>query len=333
MGFVTFDILANEGLSVNGSEGLGGRGEGFEIANQGVTRRNPGEGPKVNGGRTQSQEMDSMDQPQYEGMKMSDPDACQDCQGRGIDWGSECKSCNGTGEAIIPDRESDPSGWYDYMADKFYRETGYMAPGKDRSAAFNSDEEHEQMALAAWKEFMSSQNDVNEEAPFAGNKDPEGWDRQVSTGTNTRDQGVRDDISLKEMFCMQESPVSDMRKAVDKMGRTADRLKKSSEKEKKEHPWASDKVATKIAKDHEKLGEQLKRTIIIKESADVLKPGDWYEAVQFHNLDGVNCNDPRLRGAGYKCRPGEVPGKGYVVYEVQPDGTLETKSANWDSSD
>ncbi|OGR26112.1 MAG: hypothetical protein A2139_08015 [Desulfobacca sp. RBG_16_60_12] len=54
-----------EGLSVNGSMGLGGHGEGFEQQNQGVTKRFPGEGPKVNGGRSQSQEMDSYDQPQY----------------------------------------------------------------------------------------------------------------------------------------------------------------------------------------------------------------------------------------------------------------------------
>jgi hypothetical protein len=54
-----------EGLSANGAEGLGGHGEGFEVANQGVTRRSPGEGAKVNGGRAQSQEMDATDQPQY----------------------------------------------------------------------------------------------------------------------------------------------------------------------------------------------------------------------------------------------------------------------------
>jgi hypothetical protein len=54
-----------EGLSVNGSEGLGGHAQGFDIQNQGVTRRAPGEGPKVNGGRSQSQAMDSYDQPQY----------------------------------------------------------------------------------------------------------------------------------------------------------------------------------------------------------------------------------------------------------------------------
>lgn len=38
------------GVSVNGSEGLGGHGEGFEQQNDGQVRRNPGEGPKVNGG-------------------------------------------------------------------------------------------------------------------------------------------------------------------------------------------------------------------------------------------------------------------------------------------
>lgn len=54
-----------EGLSGNGFEGLGGRGDGFEVQNQGVTRRFPGEGPKVNGGRSQSQRLDSYDQPQF----------------------------------------------------------------------------------------------------------------------------------------------------------------------------------------------------------------------------------------------------------------------------
>ena len=35
-------------------------------------------------------------------------------------------------------------------------------------------------------------------------------------------------------------------------------LKKSSEKEKKEHPWASDKVAKRIAQDHMRMGEVFK---------------------------------------------------------------------------
>jgi hypothetical protein len=55
-----------EGISAKGAEGLGGHGEGFEVQNQGVTRRFPGEGPGVNGGRTQPQQFDSYDQPQYD---------------------------------------------------------------------------------------------------------------------------------------------------------------------------------------------------------------------------------------------------------------------------
>jgi hypothetical protein len=52
------------GLSNKGAMGLPGAGaQGFGVVNQGVTRRMPGEGP--DGGRNQSQEMDSMDQPQY----------------------------------------------------------------------------------------------------------------------------------------------------------------------------------------------------------------------------------------------------------------------------
>ena len=53
-------------ISGNGFEGnYGGDAEGFEVQNQGVTRRRPGEGPSANGGRVQPQEMDSYDQPQF----------------------------------------------------------------------------------------------------------------------------------------------------------------------------------------------------------------------------------------------------------------------------
>ncbi len=57
--------LRAEGVSGVGSEPTAGPAGGFEVQNQGVVRRRPGEGPKVNGGRSQSQEMDSYDQPQY----------------------------------------------------------------------------------------------------------------------------------------------------------------------------------------------------------------------------------------------------------------------------
>jgi len=295
--------VADEGVSANGSEGTGGHAQGFDIVNGGVTRRRPGEGPKVNGGRSQSQEMDSMDQPQYEGPEErftvgpeNNEEVCPICNGEG-----GCEYCNLTGTF-----------------------EGYLQ---------TFDEEFPPENMTEPDSMWNEKEPVDEEAPFAGMKDPEGWDRQVATGTNTRDQGVRDDVSLKEMFGVEEGPINNMRRAVDKMDRTKERLKKSSEKEKKEHPWASAKVATQIAKDHEKLGEQLKRTIVIKESPDVLKPGDCYMATQFMQLDGANCNDPKLRGAGYKCNPVEAPLKGYVKYTVKPDGTLETTSANWDSGD
>lgn len=58
--------MVREGISGRGSEPTAKGAEGWEVQNQGVTRRAPGEGPSVNGGRTQSQEMDSYDQPQYE---------------------------------------------------------------------------------------------------------------------------------------------------------------------------------------------------------------------------------------------------------------------------
>ena len=120
-----------EGLSVNGAEGLGGHGEGFEVQNQGVTRRAPGEGPKVSGGRSQSQELDSYDQPQYEAEQ-----------------------------------------------------------------------------------------------------------------------------KLGEMFGLDEDAVKDMKRAVGHMEFTRDRLKKSSEKEKGEHPWLSGKEAERVAHDHLRAGKK-----------------------------------------------------------------------------
>ena len=82
-----------EGISGNGFEGLGGHGEGFEIANQGVTRRWPGEGPKVNGGRSQSQELDATDQPQYvDGEEEPEPG-----------WGQFFKEERGWSQAKDPD--------------------------------------------------------------------------------------------------------------------------------------------------------------------------------------------------------------------------------------
>jgi hypothetical protein len=91
-----------EGLSVNGSMGLGGHGEGFEQQNQGVTKRFPGEGPKVNGGRSQSQELDSYDQPQY----LEGPD---DMQENEMPWLGM----------------KDPGGWDRQVA------TGLTNPGRD----------------------------------------------------------------------------------------------------------------------------------------------------------------------------------------------------------
>ena len=164
------------GLSGNGSEGLGGRGEGFEVQNQGVTRRAPGEGPKVNGGRPQSQEVDSMDQPQYE-----------------------------------------------------------------------------------------------QEMPWLGSKDPEGWDRQIATEDVTP--------SMTEMFGVGESAVHSMKHAVGKMEWTRDRLKKSSEKEKREHPWATDAQAMQIAKDHEREGknEGIKRVFLFREAMDTFDSGSPFD--------------------------------------------------------
>jgi len=217
MAILTYDQLLRyaEGVSVNGSEGLGGHAEGFEQQNGGVTRRAPGEGPKVNGGRSQSQEMDSYDQPQYEGQEM----------------------------------------------------------------------------------------------PNFGTQDPEGWDRQVATGTNSRDQGVRDDVSIKEMFGMDESGLGGMRAATDRVSSKVDptgmkdvahrmdKLKKSSEKEKSEHPWASKKQATQIAKDHMKLGEQLRRTFLFKENPSPFSPFSQGADMSVSNVPTRSSEKPTIEEA------------------------------------
>ena len=107
------------------------------------------------------------------------------------------------------------------------------------------------------------------------------------------------------------------------------------------------KIATEIAMDHleedpnyydklkkiESKSYKLTEVFKIKESPEVLAPGDWYEAVQFVQLDGANAADVLAKRAGHRVSPHSKPMKGYVVYEVQPDGTLKARAANWDSSD
>lgn len=294
MAIMTYEFLENlmatkEGVSVNGSEGLGGHAQGFDIQNGGVTRRAPGEGPKVNGGRAQSQEMDSYDQPQY----------------------------------------------------------------------------------------------IDEEMPWMGANDPQGWDQQIATGNTSGGTPVTDEnFDLAEMFGMDEAQVKHMKKAIADMERTRDQLRKSSEKEKKEHPWATKKQAMQIAKDHEKLGESLKRTFLFKEGpvkyiagADPMnlndpdgggkaianpfdnrqepnlsptrktsKPsiedahGEYVVVSQFHdqvfkgkNLDEIPEPAWKAANAYISREPSDQPG--YVSYLVGEDGELELHSANWDSSD
>ncbi len=183
----------DEGLSQNGSEGLGGHGDGFEIQGQGVTRRAPGEAPKADGGRPQSQEMDSYDQPQYvEGLE---------------DEPAFYESWNGL---------KDPEGF--------------------------ENQEH--------RGLTSGGTDITDER--LDERSP-GWRKLDGEWVpGMFDEGV----SLREMFEAEDRE-----------------LKKSSEKEKREHPWASEKQATQIARDHMGLGEQsmatLKEFFVLNEGRSV----------------------------------------------------------------
>jgi len=43
---------------------------------------------------------------------------------------------------------------FEYMAELFYKETGFMAPGKDAPAGFYTEEEREE-GRAKWKEWVN----------------------------------------------------------------------------------------------------------------------------------------------------------------------------------
>jgi hypothetical protein len=282
---------ANEPMKKEGLYNTnGGKQQGWEVQNQGQVRRLPGEGPGVNGGRAQSQELDSMDQPQYEAAYPNDPDACQTCHGRGWDFTGDCEDCAGTGLRNMM--------WCPACKGMGVQVTG---PGME------DDSPDQYCPECKGSGAVSQFNGVDDE----------------DTG-----------FSVKEMFAVEgvEEGVEGMKRSVKDMKHAVSKLKKSSEKEKKEHPWATKKQAMQIAKDHEKLGE-IKSVFVMKESPQVLRPGDWYEAVQFHQLDGTHADDVSLRGAGHRVSPNSKPMKGYVVYEVQADGTLKARAANWDSGD
>jgi hypothetical protein len=230
-------------VSKNGSTGLGGDAEGFEIANQGVTRRWPGEGPKANGGRSQLQTMDSYDQPQYG--EDDDQMMCPACQGMGVlvtgpgmeddSPDSMCPECEGVGmvsqfkavededkgfgqhEAVDwgedpnepPDFRFDANAWYEWMADRFYKRYGRLPPGKDRPAAMGEDPDEEE-TIRLWRDFAGGgwKDKVDEEMGWGQSKDPEGWDRQVASGITSGGSDVTDEgekVSPEDVKSSEES--------------------------------------------------------------------------------------------------------------------------------
>ena len=216
-----------EEISSSGFEGLGGHGEGFEVQNQGVTRRSPGEGPKVNGGRMQPQQFDSYDQPQFknEEMPAEEMDDFIDTMG-----GLDDIPAPPMKPVFDPTRTSGTSG-YDFTQD------------------------HEKIAQGV--NMANKKMGIKE---FMGVRDAESFDSQ-DPHQGTQEAGP----------IAQHESVGGMRAAVDRMSKRVDptgmkdiqhrmsKLKKSSEKEKQEHPWASKKQATQIAQDHMKLGEGVYR--------------------------------------------------------------------------
>ena len=46
-----------------------------------------------------------------------------------------------------------PNERFEYMAELFYKETGFMAPGKDSPAGYYTEEEKEE-GQARWKEWV-----------------------------------------------------------------------------------------------------------------------------------------------------------------------------------
>jgi hypothetical protein len=300
------------GLSTNGSEGLGGHGEGFEIQNQGVMRRAPGEGPKVNGGRAQSQELDSYDQPQYESAsfdemlqlyseglisegiftnwvqkhkaKAAGLMAGMSLMGQNGDWN---QMTNATSQMGMDTPVA--SQVMSVKAKNPFADQDKIRVGQDADALHQASQSHEY-----GEKPRKQQQQQEQEMPWMGGNDADGWDRQIATGNTSGGTPVTDEsFSLAEMFCLDETGVKKMRAHVDKMDKTdkhgmkdvqarMKKLVKSSEKERKEHPWATKKQAMQIAKDHEKLGESLKRTFLFKESPVRYVKG----------ADPMNLNDP-----------------------------------------
>ena len=300
----------DEGISANGAEGLGGHGDGFEVQNQGVTRRAPGEAPKADGGRPQAQEMDPVHRPEYGDAKLN-PDAyledfyenempfggMDDPQG----WDRQIAQGNTSGGSDVSDE--DPAAFpaprrFDIMrgqpkvremfgidevsteGDITWNPGEYGADvkrvlkglvpdsplhtrltkvGAAGQVAISDDEAHAlEDALSA---FVSSKRYTKPDVEFAedilqqlcdrGGDDP----GEEFAGEYVEQEGVDD----------MKKAVRGMKHVVGRMSQSAEKLRKSSEKEKREHPWATDRQADRIARDHAKLGEGIARVFVFKD--------------------------------------------------------------------
>lgn len=159
------------GLSGNGSEGLGGHAEGFEQQNQGITRRAPGEGPKVSGGRSQPQQMDTYDQPQFKNEGQRSDGAPFD------DWAYNA-------EWVLRKR---PEFRHAFEDDEFRNEFTEAA-----RRAWEDDAHEEEFVRQYLDELVPWFKNENQ-MPWMGMNDPGGWERQVATGLTNPGQEVSDD--------------------------------------------------------------------------------------------------------------------------------------------
>ena len=184
-------------VSGNGSMGLGGDAEGFEIANQGVTRRRPGEGPKANGGRSQLQTMDSYDQPQYkEAIEVPTGDDAYDGGGWDYDDTSDpfgmnqaCNRCGSLGN------------WDNATCPNCEPETDAPTVGPEQneqhcpSCDGNGGECDGCGGAGTFEAYLNAEagRGMNEEMPNFNGGDAEGWDRQIAQGITNPGRDVSDE--------------------------------------------------------------------------------------------------------------------------------------------
>lgn len=220
----------DEGLSVNGSMGLGGiAADGFEIQNQGVTKRRPGEGAKDNGGRSQSQEMDSYDQPQYEAREVK------------------------PGFFVYRPGEEEPPIEPD--------EREYHRPRHEPEKPEVSD-----TAMELYPDLFRGYKKKSGEKVWTAldAKDPRyGPSGQVPQLQRVRPPQSKDiegyDFTLDNPRIIQMLGGEKKQEWPEELDLDLDEamgIEKASEKEHEEHPWLTKKQAVRIAKDHEKEGKR-----------------------------------------------------------------------------